>query len=276
MKLELLDSLFVDWEVQKFKNLESFELREWSQSKGIIFFDELASTQKFVQGMDKASLFDLEEMLVLTPRQTKGHGRLDRSWYANPLSSLTFNYISSLPSGILPGHLSLLTAWAQWKVFTGLYGIADVDLKWPNDVLIQSKKCSGSLMELISYKGVQKLSLGLGVNVGKIDFPEELKGLSISLADVMKDSLDRVQILHDVVMCFREGLKILNDPSWLLTDYTSASSFVKGAELEFMEGEVLKRGLSAGLSSSGGLMILNEQGQKKEWHGSEIQKVRKG
>jgi len=275
MTPDLLMSRFEGWELRHFKNKDEVKLKKWQLSSGIVYIDEVPSTKALVQSWDSDQVLPERECLVVTPAQTAGQGRQSRSWFAAPASSLTFNYICRVESWYQPGHLSLLAAWAQWKVFTGLYGIEEVDLKWPNDVLIKNRKCSGSLME-IKKIGVQPmLSLGLGINVGAMTFPDELSATAISLNEVCVLSLTRTEVLHDVLMCFKEGLNLLKEPAWLIEQYSLASSYVKGASLQFLDQGQVCEGLSSGLSDSGGLWILDSNGQKREWHGSEIEKVRR-
>ena len=159
--------------------------------------------------------------------------------------------------------------------FNGLYSIQGIDLKWPNDILLNEKKCTGSLMEILSDAINPKLSLGLGVNVSQMKFPRELQSLSTSLINAGVDLPCREQILADLIECFKQGLKYLNEPQRIIDDYSTVSSFVKGVKLEYLQDDKQCFGISAGLSDSGGLWIQDEQGAVREYYGSEIQKVRK-
>ena len=53
------------------------------------------------------------------------------------------------------------------------------DLRWPNDVLIQSKKCAGILTQLEG----QAIVAGIGINVNHSAFPDELNAIATSLTN---------------------------------------------------------------------------------------------
>lgn len=272
---EELERAFSDWDIHICPSHVDFDKVDWQSEKRLLFFDTLPSTRAYVKDLAPQLLGPVDELVVVAQKQTAGQGRMDRTWYAEPGAALTFNYVTKLNESVVPGHLSLLAAWAQYKVFYDLYGVRELDLKWPNDVWLKGRKVSGSLMELVQHEGAEWVSLGLGVNVGSMDFPEEIADQSIALADVLKDPVSATRVLSDIVECFRLGLNRLREPEWLIEEYTEASSFVRGAFLEYEESGEIKIAQSAGLSESGGLMLIDNSGIKREWHGSEIQKVRK-
>ena len=105
------------------------------------------------------------------------------------------------------------------------------------------------------------------------DLSEELKGLSIALEDVCDRTWSRVEIMKDVTQKFKQGLlKLEQDDQWLLRGYESASSFVKGAELEYEENGFKAVAISEGLSETGAIILRPPQGDVREWHGNEIKK----
>ena len=78
--------------------------------------------------------------------------------------------------------------------------IADVtkitpSIKWPNDLLINGKKCTGILTELqAEVDRVQSIILGIGVNVNQAseDFPEEIESIATSLKIETGQNVDRL------------------------------------------------------------------------------------
>jgi len=92
---------------------------------------------------------------------------------------------------------------------------ADVEIKWPNDVLIGGLKTSGILMELGTEEArVTHAVLGIGVNlnVDPADFPDEFRGRATSLAAFAGEPVDRVaftrrlyRVLEDVLDAHAAG-----------------------------------------------------------------------
>jgi BirA family biotin operon repressor/biotin-[acetyl-CoA-carboxylase] ligase len=106
--------------------------------------------------------------VLLTDEQTAGKGRLDRSWQAAPGTSLAVSVLlrpDQLP-GTLPvgafGWLPLLAGVAMKRAVAG-QGIAEAELKWPNDVLIAGRKVCGILAELLP--DASGVVVGSGVNL---------------------------------------------------------------------------------------------------------------
>ena len=121
--------------------------------------DELSSTNTTLVEWLRTSR-DLPDGFVLAARsQTAGRGRYERRWLARPGRNLTFSVL--LRSDASPLQLLSLPQAAALGVVAYLEdkGLA-AQTKWPNDVLVGSRKICGILAE--RCKGVV---LGIGLNV---------------------------------------------------------------------------------------------------------------
>lgn len=107
---------------------------------------------------------------LLTDDQRAGRGRVGRAWYSEPEHSLLISVLVSLPSG-LRDQLPWLT------LIGGLAARAAVGsdralVKWPNDVVIDSKKVAGVIGEYCGEAdGRLTCVLGLGMNLSITQFP---------------------------------------------------------------------------------------------------------
>jgi BirA family biotin operon repressor/biotin-[acetyl-CoA-carboxylase] ligase len=103
--------------------------------------------------------------VVVADYQTAGHGRFGRAWLAAPGSSLLFTVVLAAPEQhwIVPlsAGLALVDALSRLLV--------EGRLKWPNDVLIDDRKCAGVLIEGRRAGGAEWLLLGIGLNVRAAD-----------------------------------------------------------------------------------------------------------
>ncbi|MGB0733234.1 MAG: bifunctional biotin--[acetyl-CoA-carboxylase] ligase/biotin operon repressor BirA [Pontibacterium sp.] len=98
--------------------------------------------------------------------QTEGRGRRGRSWVTPFGGSLAFSLMWTFDQGIaaLEG-LSLLVGIAIARVLRR-WGVADIGLKWPNDILVGGKKLSGVLIEMSGdATDVCNVVIGIGVNI---------------------------------------------------------------------------------------------------------------
>ncbi|MBN1354520.1 MAG: biotin--[acetyl-CoA-carboxylase] ligase [Candidatus Omnitrophica bacterium] len=137
-----------------------------------------------------------EGTLVIANEQTKGKGRLGRSWVSPEEGGVYLSLI--LRPDILPNEVPKITLVAAVSAvkairqFTGLEAL----VKWPNDILISDRKAGGILTEL---KGeldkVNFVVLGMGINVNT---PRELlpkSATSIKAESKSSAELSRVELV---------------------------------------------------------------------------------
>ena len=115
--------------------------------------------------------------VVGAEEQTAGQGRYGRSWHSEPGSGLYVSIV--LRNSFPPGTMQLVTLALGLAATDAILKATAVacDLRWPNDVLLQSKKCAGILAQL---EGTAIIA-GIGINVNHAAFPEELSAIATSL-----------------------------------------------------------------------------------------------
>jgi BirA family biotin operon repressor/biotin-[acetyl-CoA-carboxylase] ligase len=163
------------------------------EAAGFEYLEQTGSTNRDL--LAKAA--GLPEFYVLaTDFQTAGKGRMDRSWEANPGSSVMASVLLrpsfTESSGI--GWLSLMTALAISQAISALG--QEAKIKWPNDVLIQDKKVSGILAEAATDLSCVVIGFGINVNQLATEFPVET---ATSLLVETGGSIDRDQLLAAVI-----------------------------------------------------------------------------
>ena len=103
--------------------------------------------------------------LVLSERQTAGRGRRGRKWVSPFAQNLYYSLVLRIDGGMrqLEG-LSLVVGLAVMQALRAV-GVHGSGLKWPNDVLVGSKKVAGILLELVGDPAdVCHVVLGIGIN----------------------------------------------------------------------------------------------------------------
>ena len=136
-------------------------------------FSEIESTNSYLldQPAPPAGRF----RVVLADHQTAGRGRLNRVWQSPPSSGLCLSMAYTFAR--LPAQLSGLTLALGIGVVESLqqFGINDINIKWPNDIMAHGRKLGGILTEARNGKadGV-KVVAGVGLN---IDLPGSMQSL---------------------------------------------------------------------------------------------------
>jgi BirA family biotin operon repressor/biotin-[acetyl-CoA-carboxylase] ligase len=140
--------------------------------------------------------------VVVAESQTKGRGRLGRTWYSPPFLNLYLSVI--LRPKISPRQASLITLMAAVaaadaiETFSGLPPL----IKWPNDILLRGRKVAGLLHELHSETDrVHFVVLGIGVNLNMDPkmFPGEIREIATSLKKEMGKAVSRRTFLQSLL-----------------------------------------------------------------------------
>ena len=107
-----------------------------------------------------------EWTLISAAHQTKGRGRLDRSWVDEPDGALLFSLV--LRPRIAPAHAGLLSLLAGASMAEAIRATTgrEATCKWPNDLLLHDAKVGGILLESeIADERLGHVVLGIGVNL---------------------------------------------------------------------------------------------------------------
>jgi len=143
--------------------------------------DEVDSTQSALARLAQAGA---PEGAVLTARhQTAGRGRRGRPWWDAPGESLLLSVL--LRPTVSPAQAPQLSLVAALAVADALAAAASVAarIRWPNDVLVEGRKICGILPEATCRGdgGLDRVILGVGLNVDQPEFPPELAARATSL-----------------------------------------------------------------------------------------------
>ncbi len=156
--------------------------------------DETGSTNADVA--EAARQGAAEGLVVIAERQTAGRGRQGRQWSSPARAGLAVSVLLR-PAGVPVGRYGWLPLLAGVALVETVRRLGEVDavLKWPNDLLIDERKCAGILAESVPDVGVV---LGFGVNVTlrqhELPVPE-----ATSLALVGSACTDRAPLLRAVL-----------------------------------------------------------------------------
>jgi BirA family biotin operon repressor/biotin-[acetyl-CoA-carboxylase] ligase len=147
-----------------------------------------------------------EGTVVVAEAQTKGRGRLGRKWHSPERAGIYLSVIlfPDIDPAKAPG-LSLMTAVSLADTLTALDKMK-INIKWPNDCLINDRKVAGILTELSAEIGrVHHVIIGVGINVNqkRREFPAMVAKTATSIRAELKREIQRV----DFVQTFLKNLE---------------------------------------------------------------------
>lgn len=140
----------------------------------LVLFDDIDSTSSWLLhhlGKD-ASV----GTVAIAQRQTGGRGRTGNSWHSDHMENLYISFALQI-MGDIENRLPLVPLAAGVAANEALVAakVTDVRLKWPNDLMMNSKKVGGILCETPGIENDAAVAVvGMGVNIGRQSFPEEL------------------------------------------------------------------------------------------------------
>ena len=192
--------------------------------------------------------------------QCAGMGRHGHVWHSEAGAGLYVSMVLRLPldANALPLVMLALGLGTQ-QAIEEVAGIA-ADLRWPNDVLIEGRKCAGILAHLEGGAIVG----GIGVNVNQARFPTELESTATSLRLAGKQGISREDLLIALVSGVEDCCAILMErgPAIILEMFAHSSSYAEGRRVRVeTNGEVIE-GVTWGLDPSGFLVIREDNGKE--------------
>ena len=119
-----------------------------------------------------------EGALAVCDEQTHGRGRLGRSWTAPPGTAILCSLLLRPPENRIVSELSLVAGTAVAEAIEEAVGLA-VQVKWPNDVMLNRRKVAGILAEAADGRVV--VGIGVNVNQERDDLPEDTNVPAASL-----------------------------------------------------------------------------------------------
>jgi len=177
------------FDVNKYKKTLS---TQWL-GQSLSYFKELDSTNTYMKGLPANQVS--HGQLCLADRQHAGRGQYNRDWETESGKNLTFT-LAFRPSSARRFHiLTLVCARAA---------VAEIEdrtdqrayIKWPNDIIIRNKKVAGLLTETV-FNGneLDRLLIGIGLNVNQEAFTLPLRDKAVSLKQVLRKEVCREEFL---------------------------------------------------------------------------------
>lgn len=149
--------------------------------KEIIFLPKVDSTQNEIWRLIEKNKI-ASGTIVMADIQTAGKGTHGRTWYTDESGNIAFSmYIKTSCNVDALAGVTLAISMQIISVLQEKYGI-HLDIKEPNDIMIDNKKVGGILTETKTIADeVKMLVIGVGINTTKMNFDGELKNIATSI-----------------------------------------------------------------------------------------------
>lgn len=263
--------------------LRAFDLRAVEQAIAstefadhLQHFHAVASTNDLALDAAKAGA---RHGVWIADQQTAGRGRGSHIWHSPAGDGL---YMTALIAPAIPMQralgLSFITAIAVQSAICSVFGFhrpSQIDIRWPNDLLLNGKKCGGILIDTASNPAtptqpatLRYAVLGIGINVNHASFPPEIDAIATSLRRELPDCtqpLRREPLAAAILIALDQEIRRLTSNLEPRTsDPTQYSSWISGKRVRVEARDDDPggyTGITAGLNPSGFLLVHGDDGQ---------------
>jgi len=235
--------------------------------------EEVPSTSTYLKESDSKK----NNALVFAKKQTKGRGRLGRSFFSEDLGGLYFSLLKKEDlARYSPSYATIACALSVRDALSEISGLP-LSIKWVNDIYYEGKKLAGILTEgtLEMETGtLSSLILGIGINVNTNGFPQELEDIATSLFMETGRTYVRQDVAKNVLSHLEKNLLLTKEnPVELLSAYKKHLLYL-GEEITFLYNTQPRTGILTDLTPEGHLLVESE-GSLITLHSGEIS-IRKG
>lgn len=200
---------------------------------------------------------------VMAERMTAGRGRRGRAWKTFDGCQLLLTFI--LKEGV-GAHLPLVVSLLAQQVLTAVTGLK-IDVKWPNDLLIDGQKITGILIEKIGDAAL--LGIGINVNTPQHGLPEDFVGTTLQAA--FGEMISREDVLNKLAQHLEDGLKVYETQGWSAFQEAYATACITlNQRVIWREGDKEICGTAVQLNSDGALELREDMGAVHIIHSGDV------
>lgn len=208
--------------------------------------------------------------LVCAARQSAGRGRRGRTWISEENGNIYMSLL--LRPDMEPSHAPMMTLIMAYSVAKAVEQVCKVktSIKWPNDILNGTKKICGILTEMGMDKGmISYVVIGVGINTGQMEIPEELKDKAFSL-DIGKEQKE--ELMAVCMNLFEENYETFAGCGSLkfLKEEYETRLVNRGKTVCVLEPGNEYRGRALGITEKGELLVEKETGEIVEVYSGEV------
>lgn len=194
------------------KSIKKF-IKPQKIANNLYFFDTVDST------FNKLSEFEpAEGLTIVAAKQTNGRGRLGRKWESGN-GGIYFSFL--LPPPKKAENAPFITLICALGVYRALSRYTNCGIKWPNDIVSNSKKLCGILTKTnLVGNNIESIAVGIGINANTEIFDAELK-YATSLKLLCGNYIDENKLFAETIQEIDNAYYNMSDTE-ILSEYKKA------------------------------------------------------
>lgn len=224
-------------------------------------FAEIDSTN--AESLRRIKRGEREGFVIASSAQSAGRGRRGRTWLSSANAGLYMSVAIPFPAAITNLQaLSLVTALSVHGALKSLYSL-ELQLKWPNDLLVGNNKLAGILLERQQVEEGAIIVFGIGVNVNIPDSDRAKIDRPVTDLTSISDAVFELDILCGaIVNALVERVRLFCDEGFApFQDQWNALDRYSGCDISIEEGNSRTVGKSLGVDANGCLKLQSTEGE---------------
>lgn len=224
---------------------------------------ECSSSNDEIMALARQSADLAHKALCVAHFQTKGRGRQGRNWVNRQGECLMFSlgWTFDKPQYEL-GSLALVVALACRRALADI-GL-DVNIKWPNDLVVANDKLAGILIETARVENKTVAVIGIGINFVLPKEVENATSVQALFQTASKQGVSVKTLLNAVLVQLDALLNeyAQNGFASCVGEYDAANRDTDRPVLLLQEGRVVHEGVVKGVDAQGALRLQTDKGEK--------------
>ncbi|RAP47882.1 MAG: biotin--[acetyl-CoA-carboxylase] ligase [Methanosphaera sp. rholeuAM6] len=228
----------------------------------IHFYEEVESTNLTAKKFVEADA--TEGTVVIAEHQTAGRSRKRADW-VSPEGGIYMTMILRPEATLLEASkLTIVTGVAIAKTLHDTFDL-HVGIKWPNDLLIGSKKICGILTEAVTNKNELEavlVGVGIDVNIEDEDIPDEIQNIATSVKKETNIIFNRAAIMREFFKTFEELYEEFKKGNFkhIVSEWRRLSS-TTGNRVKVYKGGKALIADAVGITNNGALIVETDEGK---------------
>jgi BirA family transcriptional regulator, biotin operon repressor / biotin---[acetyl-CoA-carboxylase] ligase len=249
------------------------QLPERHRSVGLAVLDTVDSTND--EAARRLSAGAGTPFVVISREQTRGRGRLGRTWHSKPNGNL---YVSFAFRPLLrPERMPTITLWIGTNLcdLIASYCRLSPRLKWPNDLLLDGRKAGGILTEArIDADQIRDLVVGLGLNLQPPNggWPDDLKSRAVSLSEATGAPVDVNRLAAALIGRVLAAYELFHrdEHQAEFTRMWARFDALRDRPVTLMQGNERISGIATGIEPDGTLVLRRPDGRIERFRAGEV------
>lgn len=241
--------------------------------QNLIKLTTVDSTNNYLKNLLSKSEPLAEGTVIMADDQFAGRGQQNSIWITPPGLNLTFSLL------LQPFFLSINDQFKLNMMICNALKVAlvkftgkNIVFKWPNDLYYNHKKLGGILIEnLLAGSRYKSAIVGIGINVNQLEFSPMLAGKATSLAQILQENVNLIQLLAEICSQIESGYLRLKAGTYADLQAQYLTGLYKYDELAwYKQGNSIFEAKITGVTPNG-LLVMEKEGKQVQYNLKEIE-----